>query len=1082
MIPELLGDQWISQVIIVAPPVVPSKDMADEELKKTYGMHPSSRLQSEDSGKETKWADEDDDEDWVPETIEWNDGTKVALQVEPSTSVATSNAPTNAVVTGKATEKEKPDRDPDRRNESRIFHSLKDMGKGTEKSEKGVVQDAPLPRSPWATLQPPNTAPAPALRTEPQASDYGPPQRTLASREVHTDDFNRSWRDRPNRELFNSETGQLEPVQDRRNWGFRNTRADLQPGKTQVLQRPSSQLPGPAEPSPAFQQSRTASYRQEEYRRRRTSSNVSGGSASTGRRQSFNKGAHGMPVEHPLAPEEGSYSSYHIPQPLPTESQTSQASNGPLNAQTVTTPLINEAAMTPSEDFEDPISKQNRIMKEAREQARKRRLEEEAREEAAKKERLRVKLEQLAQQEAAKAAEAAAADAERLAEEARKAETARPMATTTVTAAVTLLVPDAALHPLDSEQAKLDEHNSLNDDAGFSQDEVSVASIKTSLPPQTHTFSSPHCENTYNPLAPPQPHQPQSLASAPYKPGSFGARSPTKNFSPIHPPNPHCPSSPSKTYNLAYRDPRYDPLDPPGSRYANIGRHQYNAYEKWRDSNPITQTPHNRATPNPWGSVGDKSRFRGSDSCRSGFNPPIASEQLREAQVIPNPNLDLGRPQVEIDTATNEPKVNHLISAKASKQEPVNMPAMHPDKPKVNPWASYPEQLQREEEEDRRRNRQQYLQNNEPGFKVAQDVYEVWTPIPRDTSSIHRGFLGDKSHTTIDHLNTQHDLGQNSKFLDGPPSHLVSRFFQPTSPPVIGCSSQSTVTDERITLSREPSSPPPPDCHVKDVHGENAIPAVRLPPPRASRGPTIEELSEVQKKIQMKIQASKMHQLSPPSSAAVPEKFLDTKSVYPEERDVSRGHLIVSPSLSNAESSLGGLAETEQEETLTKPNEEELFAELYVQDFGSQPTVKIPSIPHNGSFTAAQPPSVPKSKKTSLPKDFAVSVHFYEIVSTDDLVNDQGYSFIPVRLSPDGETKQVIRHQWSKPPRREPKKYPNSNNSSNSNSSQKPRVANYSNYKKDSKAFVGSRSSMHNSSAPKQMSIHAWERQSHPVA
>ena len=1063
--------------------MVPSKDMADEELKKTYGMHPSSRLQSEDSGKETKWADEDDDEDWVPETIEWNDGTKVALQVEPSTSVTTSSiAPTNAVA-GKATEKEKTDRDPDRRNESRILNPFKDMGKGVEKSEKGIIQDAPPPRSsPWATLQHPNTAPPPALRTEPQTSDYGAPHRPLTSREVHADDFNRSWRDRPNRELFNSETGQLEPVQDRRNWGPRNPRVDLQPGKTQVLQRPSSQLPGPAEPSPAFQQSRTVSYRQEEFNRRRTSSNVSGGSGSTGRRQSFNKGAHSLPIEHPLASEEGSYSSYHTSQPLPPESQTSQASNGPFNTQTVTTSLVNETAMTPLEDFEDPISKQNRIMKEAREQARKRRLEEEAREEAARKERLRVKLEQLAQQEATKATEAAtkaAADAERLAEEAQNAETERPITTATTTAvaaAVTSLVPDVALAPLDSEQAKLNEHNSLNDAASPPHDDVSVASIKASLPPQTHNFSSPHSENTYNPLAPPQPHQPQTFTSAPYKPGSFGARSPTKSFSPIHPPNPHRPSSPSKPCSLAYRDPRYDPLDPPGSRYANIGRHQYNAYEKWRDSNPISQTSHNRATPNPWGSVGDKSRFRGNDGSRNGFNQPTAPEQLREAQTISNQNLDPGRPQAEMDTS-NQSKVNHLVPAKVQSQEPM-MPAIHSDKPKVNPWASYPEQLQREEEEERRRNRQQYFQNNEPGFKAAQDVYEVWTPIPRDTSNTHRGFLGDKTHTSIDNLNTQHDLGPNSNFLDGPPSHPVSRFFQNTSASV-DCSSQSTATDERIALrSREPSSPPPPDCHVKDVHGEKAIPAVRLPPPRSPRGPTIEE---VQKKIQLTIQASKKHQLSPSSSAAVPEKFLDSKPVYSEERDVFRGQSIVSSSFSNTESSAGGPAETEQEETHTKPNEEELFAELYVQDFGSQPTVKIPSIPHNGSFTAAQPPSVSKLKKINLPKDFAVSVHFYEIISADDLVTDQGYAFIPVRLSPDGETKQVIRHQWSKPSRKESKKYPNSNNSSNSSSSQKPRTTNHY-YRKDSKTFYGSRSSMHSPSAPKQMPIHTWERPSHPVA
>ena len=40
----------------------------------------TSRIQTDGDGKEAKWADIDDDEDdWAPETIEWNDGTKITL-------------------------------------------------------------------------------------------------------------------------------------------------------------------------------------------------------------------------------------------------------------------------------------------------------------------------------------------------------------------------------------------------------------------------------------------------------------------------------------------------------------------------------------------------------------------------------------------------------------------------------------------------------------------------------------------------------------------------------------------------------------------------------------------------------------------------------------------------------------------------------------------------------------------------------------------------------------------------------------------------------------------------------------------
>ena len=40
----------------------------------------TSRIQEDGNGTESKWADIDDDEDdWAPETIEWNDGTKIKL-------------------------------------------------------------------------------------------------------------------------------------------------------------------------------------------------------------------------------------------------------------------------------------------------------------------------------------------------------------------------------------------------------------------------------------------------------------------------------------------------------------------------------------------------------------------------------------------------------------------------------------------------------------------------------------------------------------------------------------------------------------------------------------------------------------------------------------------------------------------------------------------------------------------------------------------------------------------------------------------------------------------------------------------
>ncbi|KAI5298838.1 hypothetical protein KEM56_003735, partial [Ascosphaera pollenicola] len=79
-----------------ALPASAAKHLTDEELQQRYGIHMTSRLPSQhppasssqsqpDSGADgskpaehhSQWADEDDDEDdWTPETITWTDGTK----------------------------------------------------------------------------------------------------------------------------------------------------------------------------------------------------------------------------------------------------------------------------------------------------------------------------------------------------------------------------------------------------------------------------------------------------------------------------------------------------------------------------------------------------------------------------------------------------------------------------------------------------------------------------------------------------------------------------------------------------------------------------------------------------------------------------------------------------------------------------------------------------------------------------------------------------------------------------------------------------------------------------------------------
>ncbi|KAB2579437.1 hypothetical protein DBV05_g2003 [Lasiodiplodia theobromae] len=68
-------------------PPPPPKQFTDEELKQQFGIHMATRLQADEDQKESKWADIDEDEDdnWAPETVEWMDGTKSTVKpAEPT--------------------------------------------------------------------------------------------------------------------------------------------------------------------------------------------------------------------------------------------------------------------------------------------------------------------------------------------------------------------------------------------------------------------------------------------------------------------------------------------------------------------------------------------------------------------------------------------------------------------------------------------------------------------------------------------------------------------------------------------------------------------------------------------------------------------------------------------------------------------------------------------------------------------------------------------------------------------------------------------------------------------------------------
>lgn len=419
-------------------------------MKQRYGIHLATRLQADDPGKQANWADiDDDDDDWAPESIEWTDGTKVTLpHVDdaphpPPEPVA---EPTPVVKEIKKAEPApKPSKSP-----TPIAAPAPRLGsgkaglilKGAPEKPTFVAKPPgpPTPvKSPWAQLPP-------VEKVAPVAIDGAqhPPQQYQQNRfnqrdphgfsgmlpppakEIAADDFSRTWRDgntHVSRELYNSQSGRYEPVNEARR-GF--SRSDGGSRGPAVLQRPSHQ-DGPAEPSAAFQTHHTSA-QQNTYGRRRTSSNVSGGSGNFARRMSR---GHDMPPPHemlsarrgslaavsdaPSSPRNVSTCDQHFPpqqhqrsyqnQNQPWQSRGSPVVSHPSPRSTYgqMAPASGDLYMhgqgppqdTPmgSAPEKDVLEEQKNIMRRTRELAIKRRQEAEAKEETERKERIRIKLE-----------------------------------------------------------------------------------------------------------------------------------------------------------------------------------------------------------------------------------------------------------------------------------------------------------------------------------------------------------------------------------------------------------------------------------------------------------------------------------------------------------------------------------------------------------------------------------------------------------------------------------------------------------------------------------------------------------------
>jgi hypothetical protein len=424
-------------------------------LKQQYGIQLASRPQEDADGKEAKWADIDDDEDdWAPETIEWNDGTKIDLSQINHTAALVEEQAAVDVAKEQEAEASKP-KIPTLKPTSTVGPNatVLKLGSSPQPRSGGLVLKGPSEKptlvakpstssqvkSPWASLPPVDkVSPVPInssnqpppirfAQRDLHGFDAMPPK-PIHAKEIAADDFSRSSRETPNgipKELFNSQSGRYEPVSETRRGSTTRKEQSFRPPS--LLQRPTqNDSHGPAEPSAAFQTSRSGQQEPASWNRRRTSSNVSGESGNLGRRMSLGKGFDiaRMPNDVRQQRRESQYetspltSGLHSTRQGPRDISPVQSHGQSITSQSPTMAVsqavsMSDSAMaspqqvhalpagplTPSsaaaDTQQEKVAAQKKLMQEKREAAIKRKAEEEAKEEAERRERIRLKMEKL---------------------------------------------------------------------------------------------------------------------------------------------------------------------------------------------------------------------------------------------------------------------------------------------------------------------------------------------------------------------------------------------------------------------------------------------------------------------------------------------------------------------------------------------------------------------------------------------------------------------------------------------------------------------------------------------------------------
>lgn len=368
-------------------------------------------MQSDENGKESKWADIDDDEDhWTPDTVVWMDGTKSTLAPQEAAAsaekeqkeaqVALAEPPakgsegSKSILTARKPTELGPTKTILKPGASAAAALARQSEAGHSDKASLVAKNPAAPtKSPWAVLPPiDRISPVnPPVQQHKQvlpfasqdARTYEPSLPAQPAREIAADTFDRSWRDGEGgaRELFNSANGRYEPVQEHRRGSIK---PDATYRKPAVLQRPSQTS---METSNALR-ARSGSQAESSLDGRRGSS-ASQGSGPGGRRMSINK------VNEVASSNLRSSTVIGHDMRASTNSTRNDQSQPGFSQQSAWQQQMPPAPSANAPPEEDPVQVQERVMKEKRELAKKRKQEEEERMELEKQARLKARLAEL---------------------------------------------------------------------------------------------------------------------------------------------------------------------------------------------------------------------------------------------------------------------------------------------------------------------------------------------------------------------------------------------------------------------------------------------------------------------------------------------------------------------------------------------------------------------------------------------------------------------------------------------------------------------------------------------------------------